>query len=57
MVRILDADAFKDVLIRWRDQLRSSNECGGCGADLLDQVLRALDAQPVLSINKETGAE
>lgn len=39
MKRIIDAIAFSEKLSQWRDDLRNANECGGCGADLLDRVI------------------
>lgn len=47
-MRKIDADAFGRFLADWQLSLRKANECGGCEAELLGQVMKALDEQPTL---------
>lgn len=47
-MRKIDADAFGRFLADWQLNLRNANECGGCEAELLGQVMKALDEQPTL---------
>lgn len=47
-MRKIDADAFGIYLANWQLNLRSANECSGCEAELLEQVMKALDEQPTL---------
>lgn len=48
-MRKIDADAFGRFLADWQLSLRNANECGGCEAELLGQVMKALDEQPTLN--------
>lgn len=52
-MRKIDADAFGIYLADWQLSLRSANECGGCEAELLEQVMKALDEQPTLPEDSE----
>lgn len=47
-MRKIDADAFGRFLSDWQLSLRNANECGGCEAELLEQVMKALDEQPTV---------
>ena len=47
-MRKIDADAFGRFLADWQLNLRTANECGGCEAELLGQVMKALDEQPTV---------
>lgn len=47
-MKMIDADAFGQYLADWQMNLRNAGECGGCEAELLGKVMKALDEQPTL---------
>lgn len=52
-MRAIDAHAFGQYLADWQLSLRDSNECGGCEADFLDLVFKALNEWPTLTNESE----
>lgn len=47
-MRTIDADVFGKYLADWQMNMRNAGECGGCEAELLGKVMKALDEQPTV---------